>query len=179
MAAHDLMTAALPPTLDVIRAVRPDQLDLPTPCGDFTVRDLMEHMRQTALFLLAATGTAPADPPEELAERLGLVDAAFSAPSAWEGEVSLGSGPLPAAMVGGMAVAEVVVHGWDLARATGQSPSWDAGVVAFLSEEVGKTAGLGRQMGAYGPEVKVPEDAPLLDRVLGETGRDPRWTALR
>jgi uncharacterized protein (TIGR03086 family) len=87
-----------------------------------------------------------------------------------------GGDPLPAALVGGMALGEIVLHGWDLARATGQSPTWDDDVVAFLYREVERTAELGRQVKAYGPEVPVPETAPPLDRALGLSGRDPNWT---
>ncbi|AGL20234.1 TIGR03086 family metal-binding protein [Actinoplanes sp. N902-109] len=176
MAAHELISAALPPTLAVVRAVRPDQLDLPSPCGEFTVRDLIEHFRQSTLYLVSVTGDAPADPPDGLEERLALVGEVYAKPATWEGEVSFPSGPLPAATVGGMVVTEIVMHGWDLARATGQSPVWDPQVVEFLESAVGRTAGMGRKMGAYGPEVPVPADAPPLDRVLGLTGRDPQWT---
>jgi uncharacterized protein (TIGR03086 family) len=80
---------------------------------------------------------------------------------------------LPAPMIGGMVLAEVVVHGWDLARATGQHPVWPGELLAAVLDEVAKTAAQGREMGVYGPEVKVPDDAPVLDRILGLTGRDP------
>jgi uncharacterized protein (TIGR03086 family) len=80
---------------------------------------------------------------------------------------------LPAALVGGMVVAELVVHGWDLARATGRQPAWDDDLLAYLYDEVAKTAEQGREMGVYGPEVAVPASASLLDRTLALTGRDP------
>ena len=176
MSAHELVTPALEPTVAVVKAVRPDQLDLPTPCGNFTVRQLLDHMAGTATWLSTAGG-AQGDPPESLEERYALLNTIYSDPKAWEGEISMGSAPMPAPMVGGMAIGEVVVHGWDLATATGQHPQWAPEVLAFLLEDVAKTAELGRQMEAYGKEVFVPADAPPLDRILGLTGRNPQWTA--
>jgi uncharacterized protein (TIGR03086 family) len=82
---------------------------------------------------------------------------------------------LPAAMIGGMVLGEVVVHGWDLARAVDQHPRWPADVLRAVYDEVAKTAEQGREMGVYGPPVLVPDNAPILDRILGMTGRDPNW----
>ena len=69
---------------------------------------------------------------------------------------------------------DLVVHGWDLARATGQDDTIDPAAV----EEVWSAAqGLGdnlRRPGVCGPAVEVPKDAPLQDRLLGFLGRDPR-----
>ena len=176
MRDHDLLKPALGPTIAVLRAIGPDQLTLPTPCADFTVRGLLDHMREWAPILgAAATGNAPAF--LSLEDELGWLADVWSQPSAWEGTASMGGGdPLPAALVGGMALGEIVVHGWDLGRATGQSPTWDDEVLTFLFREVERTAELGREVKAYGPEVPVPLTAPLLDRALGLTGRDPQWT---
>lgn len=178
MRNHDLPKPAVEPAIAVLRAVRPDQLDLPTPCADFTVRGLVAHLRQWAPVLGAAAGE-PAPELSTLEEELTWMADAWSQPSAWEGTARMGGGdPLPATMIGGMALGEAVVHGWDLGRATGQTPTWDDEVLTFLLQEVERTAHLGRELEAYGPEVPVPATAPLLDRVLGLTGRDPRWTPL-
>ncbi|WP_199510979.1 TIGR03086 family metal-binding protein [Nucisporomicrobium flavum] len=174
MREHDLLKPALGPTLAVLQAIGQDQLDLPTPCTDLTVRGLLEHLAEWAPILTAAAGSSAAPPPAaSLADALTALADAWSDPSAWEGLTTMGGGdPLPATFVGGMALGELVVHGWDLARATGQSPTWDDDVLAFLHREVDRTAELGRQVKAYGPEVPVPETAPLLDRALGLSGRD-------
>jgi len=83
---------------------------------------------------------------------------------------------LPAPMIGGMVLGEFVVHGWDLARATGQAPEWDDDVLSFVHRELELTAEQGRAMGVYKDRVAVPDTAPLLDRILGLTGRHPGWT---
>lgn len=82
---------------------------------------------------------------------------------------------LPAHVVG-MIVTELVVHGWDLARATDQHPSWDVDLLGFLYDEVQGHAETGRNMGVYAPEVPVLSDSPLIDRIIAVTGRDPNGT---
>jgi len=74
---------------------------------------------------------------------------------------------------GRVALDELVVHGWDLAKAIGVDPSYDGPGLDAVHDTVLqlRTAGLE----VFGPEVAVAEDAPLFDRVLGLTGRDPAW----
>lgn len=71
-------------------------------------------------------------------------------------------------------------HGWDLAKATGQDPTIDPHEVAALWAALAPASpgfwAWQRAHGYYGPPVAVPDDAPLQDRVLGLTGRDPAWT---
>lgn len=191
MRAHELLKPALAPTLTVVQHIRSDQLDAATPCADSTVRTLLDHMREWAPILTAAAPTAPprpgsstletyleADLRAELEADLARLVAAWSTTCAWEGTATMGGGPeMPAAMIGGMALGEIVIHGWDLARATGQEPRWDDEVLSFLHDEVARTAELGREAKAYGPEVPVPQTATLLDRTLGLTGRDPGWSS--
>ena len=90
------------------------------------------------------------------------------------------AGPIemPAEIAALVALDEVVVHGWDLARATGQpydarrgrrcSPAWASRRASRSPPEAGA--------GPFGPPVAVPDSAPALDRLAGATGRDPRWT---
>jgi uncharacterized protein (TIGR03086 family) len=82
---------------------------------------------------------------------------------------------LPGDIAGLVALDEVVVHGWDLARATGQAfdpgDEATAAVHAFLAESRAD----GAPSPIFGPVVAVPDDAPLLDRAIGLSGRDPRW----
>ncbi len=103
-----------------------------------------------------------------------LVDV-FSAPEAWTGMTALGSAQLPAAVVGEMVLGEFVLHGWDLAVASGQTlscPPATAQAVRAAAVAMGEQA---RSMGVYGPVVEVPADAPPLDLALAAIGRDPAW----
>jgi uncharacterized protein (TIGR03086 family) len=181
MREHELIALAAPPTLTVLRGIRPDQLTAPTPCAEYDVRQLIDHLVHWGPLLARASrhSDGVAQPGGDPLERqLELLVTAWSVPEAWQGTTSMG-GPqeLPARMIGAMATGEIVVHGWDLARATGQRVSWDETLLQFLYDEVAKTAELGREMQAYGAEVPVPATAPVLDRMLGLTGRDPHWTS--
>ena len=187
-----LVTAAARPISEIVRGLDASDLAAPTPCAAYDIRALLNHLLFWGPGLTAAAHQQPAAPPVAAETDVDLVVgdwpvafdtlvtdmvAAWSDPSAWVGMTSMGgSGGLPAAMVGGMAVGELVVHGWDLGRALGRSPEWDRELLAFLHPEVSAVAETGRQMGVFGPEVAVAETAPTLDRILGVTGRDPAWT---
>jgi uncharacterized protein (TIGR03086 family) len=180
MQESSLIALAVPPTLAVVRGIGSDRLDAPTPCPDWTVQQLVDHQLEWGPALVAAARKEFVPPGRVEGDSLdaylaALVDA-WSEPAAWAGVTRLG-GPmeLPASMIGGMVLGEVVVHGWDLAVATGQHTEWPTELLEFVHEEVAKTAEQGRAMDAYGPVVAVPDDAPLLDRILGLTGRDPKW----
>ena len=78
-----------------------------------------------------------------------------------------------------MVLSEFVLHGWDLARASGAAwtcPDAAAAAVLAAAVEMGPVA---RSMGVYGPEVPVESAAPVLDRAVGAAGRDPDWTSVK
>jgi uncharacterized protein (TIGR03086 family) len=177
----------------VVANIRDDQLDGRTPCPEATVADLLDHLGGLALAFRAAArkepppggGTPHADGSrlragwrEEIAQRLAELAEAWRDPAAYDGMTQAGPVEMPAEAAAVVALDEVVVHGWDIARATGQRYEQDeAAVLACLafaqSFEVpaGSDAG-----GLFGPPVAVPDDAPALDRLAGATGRDPGWT---
>ncbi|MFB6820257.1 TIGR03086 family metal-binding protein [Streptomyces virginiae] len=164
-----------------------------TPCPAYTVGDLLGHLAGLCIAfrdaarkdLGATTDTAPGPVApvlssgwrEELPGVLDELAGAWRDPVAWTGTTRAGGVDLPGAVAGVVAVDELVVHGWDLARATGQvyAPDPDAlrASYAFLSEAAAEGD---RGGGIFGPVVPVPEDASLLDRVVGLSGRDPLWT---
>ncbi|MEE6257941.1 TIGR03086 family metal-binding protein [Plantactinospora sonchi] len=186
-----LVTRAASALTGIVDEIKPDQLDNPTPCGEYDVRKLVNHLLFWGPSLEGAARKETVPPPADAESELDLtggdwsaalralveaVATAWARPEAWQGGTHMG-GPteLPASLVGGMVIGELVVHGWDLARATGQDRSWDDELLGYLHEEVGRFAEQGRAMGVFGPEVPVPDSAPMLDRVLGLTGRDPGW----
>jgi uncharacterized protein (TIGR03086 family) len=188
MSGDQLFKHATAPVTEVVTRITPEQLGAPTPCAEYDVRKLLNHLLYWGPSLEGAarkqTVPPPATPESEmdipgdwqpkLAAQLAVLTESWSDPAAWEGITHMG-GPteLPAAMVGGMVTGEIVVHGWDLARATGQELSFDENLLAYVHKEVESGAEWGRDMGVYGPEVPVPADARLLHRILGLTGRDP------
>ena len=72
--------------------------------------------------------------------------------------------------------ADVFMHSWDLARATGQDVDLDADFAAALLGGMREMEDAMRGSGQYGPPVPVPADAPVVDRLMGFIGRDPAWT---
>jgi uncharacterized protein (TIGR03086 family) len=185
-----LLTGAAAPLPAVVRTAAATPLDARTPCTDWDLAALVRHTLYWAP-LLAAAGRRTTPTPVADSERAVPLDGwpaaldaahadvvdAWSDPAAWTGSTSLGSpDPMPAEVIGGMVVGELVVHGWDLARAAGVRPEWPADVLAAVHEAAVGMAGMGRDMGIFGPEVAVPADAPTLDRIVAVLGRDPAWT---
>ncbi len=189
MSPAELIGRAVAPVIPAVSNIRPDQLRDATPCTDFDVGRLVNHL----LFWLPsleAAGRKEAVPPPaddesavdlaqgnwstELIARLQQTAMAWGDPDSWEGTTQMGnSAEMPADVIGGMVLGEVVVHGWDLAAATGQPIAWDEEVLEHVHRDLQSNADWGRGMGLYGPAVPVGEDAPLLDRVVGLTGRTP------
>ena len=179
-----LMEQAATPTLTVLRGIAKEQLDAPTPCREFTVRALISHLLQWGPMLVAAGHKQVAGPSQEevgdgwlpvLEAQTADLVAAWSPDQAWRGSTPMGGPPMPAPTVGGLVLGELVVHGWDLARATGQDVSWPDEVVTRAYAAAKETAEQGRAMGMYGPAVAVPAESSTMDRLLGVTGRDPQW----
>ncbi|RZQ62494.1 TIGR03086 family metal-binding protein [Amycolatopsis suaedae] len=188
----DYVASAARTLTAVVRGIDPGVLDAATPCSDYDVRGLLNHLLFWGPSLEGAGRKETVPPPAgsdteldltggdwaaDLAAQLSRTAKVWSEPAAWQGMTHMG-GPteMPAPLVGGMVAGELVVHGWDLAAATGQQPEWDAELIDYVYAEAAGSAELGRQMGVYGPEVAVAEGAPALHRLLGVTGRDPAWT---
>ena len=188
-----------PATREVARlldGVSDDQLANPTPC-DYDVATLLEHLLGLTLaFTWAAEKSAAehggSQPPQPAGDaldpawrtvlpgRLEALAAAWTDPAAWEGMTEAGGLTLPGEVAGLVALDEVVLHGWDLARSTGQDYSCDPAsaeaVMAFAASSAAPDQAASRE-GLFGPPVPVPEDAPTFDRALGFAGRDPAWPA--
>jgi uncharacterized protein (TIGR03086 family) len=110
-------------------------------------------------------------------ERLEALGRAWTDEAAWSGMTQAGGVDLPGEVAGLVALDEVVIHGWDLAVASGQpfecDPAALEAVHAFLQESVAE-APQGTP-GLFGPPVPAGPDAPLVDKVVGLSGRDPSW----
>ncbi|MDO3700187.1 TIGR03086 family metal-binding protein [Micromonospora sp. C28SCA-DRY-2] len=175
----------------LLPGVTDDQLTSPTPCARWMVGDLLDHlMGLTVAFRTAAekgSDAAPGGPGDpsvanldprwrsRLPVRLDELVAAWRAPGAWTGETAAGGVVLPAEIMGIVALNELVVHGWDLASATGQSYDVDHRTVETVHRLVSQQASSDGTPGLFGPSITRPAGASLLDQVLGLTGRDPGW----
>jgi uncharacterized protein (TIGR03086 family) len=173
--------------------VTDDQLAGPTPCPDLAVRHLLGHLLGLSAGLRDAarkdlgpsTSTAPntARPDvdaegawrAELPRLLDDLAAAWQDPAAWTGTTQAGGVTLPGAVAGVVTLNELVVHGWDLARATGQPYGPGTAELEACRGMLAPSADDRPAGGPFAPAVPVPADVPLLDQVIGLSGRDPYW----
>ncbi|MFE2875160.1 TIGR03086 family metal-binding protein [Streptomyces roseus] len=190
-ALHPLMTRAAAEAARIARGVRKEHLDGPTPCADFDTRALINHWvlytahgleyraRRKALpqELLDRDFTAAPAWADAYADQLDRAVAAWAEPAVWEGEVDLGGMTMPAVTVAQMVIKEMVAHGWDVARATGQQLEVQDDLAQMVLGVVQEHAEVYRQYGGFAAPVHVPATASLLDRALASSGRDPRWAA--
>lgn len=177
----------------LLEGLTDDQLTEPTPCPEYTIGDLIDHVSGLSQAFTAAAskdvGSRASQRPSGDASRLGddwrtripqqlaaLADA-WRDPDAWEGMTRAGSIDLPAPIAGKIALNELVIHGWDVARASQQPFDCDPRALTTAMEFVSMMSSKGGPEGLFGPVVDVPADAPLLDRVIGLSGRNPSWTA--
>ncbi|APA94166.1 TIGR03086 family metal-binding protein [Nocardia seriolae] len=173
----------------VVAAVAEADCERPTPSG-ITVRDMVAHVQGfTEAFRLGATKellgrSQPPEPGSSLAQdwrdripaQLKSLVAAWREPDAWEGDTEVGGAVAPAPQMAIFALDELVIHGWDLARAIGAPYAPAEPDLAILLGFLRDTPREGIP-GLFGPVIDIPAEAPLLDRVLGLTGRDPAWAA--
>lgn len=180
---------------DLLDRVDEGGLAAPTPCESCDVRGLLNHFLDlTRAFRDAArkdlgpmTDTPPPDPSRHsrelgtdwrarLSQQLGDLAEAWRDPAAWEGETRAGGVALPAAVAGQVALNEVVLHGWDLARAVGAPYEVDEASLRASIALTSATTDPAERDGMFGPVVPAPEDAPLLNRAVAMAGRNPDWS---
>ena len=178
-------------TASVVAAVHDDALDGPTPCPEYSVRNILAHLDGLSLAFTSAAGkdfgeltdTSPSPAELTLADgwreripaQLDALAAAWRDPSAWDGMTRAGGVDLPGEVAGLVALDEVVLHGWDLAKGTGQAyepdPASTAVVTGFLTESRKEEV----PESLFGPVVQIDDDARAFDHALGLAGRDPAW----
>jgi uncharacterized protein (TIGR03086 family) len=180
---------------DLVTNVKDDALDRPTPCPAYALGDLIEHVGGLALAFAAAgrkernaytemggAGDASrlgADWRERIPRDLTALAQAWAQPEAWTGMTRIAGDDSPAAVVGLVLADELAVHGWDVARASGQAYACEPDILAaalkFLQMFASPDAPAGPEV-TFGPARILLEEAPLLDRVVGMAGRDPGWS---
>ncbi|MGW7354174.1 TIGR03086 family metal-binding protein [Streptomyces sp. NPDC054784] len=181
----DLLGAASARAVPVVGAVPDDRLGAATPCAEYDVRALLNHLFSVVVNFqaLAAKGdTDLARTPDRVADdgwrerfaaETGRLAAAWAAPGAEEG--TAGRMEMPARTVGSLAVLDLTVHGWDLARSVGVPFTPDPACVTEMTALLDGLAPTARRMGVFAEPAPVPADASPFDRLLAATGRDPGW----
>ncbi|AXK36051.1 TIGR03086 family protein [Streptomyces armeniacus] len=177
----------------VARGVPAGPLDGRTPCAGWDLRTLLnhwilytshglEHRARRTRLPGELTGRDFASEPgwaDAYAAQLARAVAAWAAPEAWEGEVDLGFAAMPAEEIAGMVVKELVVHGWDVAAATGQELRCSDGLARCVLDVVERYAEVYREYDGFAEPVRLPDGSGPLERALALSGRDPAAGAVR
>ncbi|GAA0566665.1 TIGR03086 family metal-binding protein [Actinomadura livida] len=159
--------------------------DAPSPVAGWTARDVVRHLTEWFPgFLAAGAGidlprgpSVDEDPVEAWRVHCDGVQAVLDDPGTAHRELNnphIGTVPLDTA-IDRFYTADVFMHTWDLARATGQDDRLDPGFCADLLAGMEEVEEAIRSSGQYGPRVEVPGDADVQTRLLGFIGRDPYW----
>jgi uncharacterized protein (TIGR03086 family) len=179
----------------LVARVSDDELGQPTPCPACTLGDLIDHVGGLALAFTAAarkeSSALTEQTPSGDASRLGddwrtriprdlaALAHAWREPEAWTGMTRIARMDAPAEMVGLTVADELAVHGWDVARATGQpydcEPELLDAALSFLVQVASPDAPAGPDV-PFGPSRELPSSEPLLNRVVALAGRDPGWS---
>jgi uncharacterized protein (TIGR03086 family) len=190
MNLHAEMTDAAEAAARTVARVDASQFGRPTPCADWDVRALLNHLILWTSYSLAARAQGEsvsqdlterdfAAAPGFAADYRAQLDRALTAwadPATWEGTLDVMGSSTPAADVAALNIAEMVLHGWDLAAATGQAYTASEPAVAAAMAAVEENADLFREYKGFAEPVEVPPAAPALDRLLALSGRDPAWS---
>ena len=183
------MAAAAAEAARVVGGVPEGSLQTPTPCGDWDLRTLLNHTilwtsysaerrahgESVAEDLMNKDFTADPGFREDYARQVQKAVDAWSTPQAWEGTRDMMGSATPATDIGAMLIMEMVLHGWDIARATGQDYRCDPRVEQAVLETVQAQGDMFRQYQGFAAVVPVPDGATAFDRALAVSGRDPRW----
>jgi uncharacterized protein (TIGR03086 family) len=176
------LAVAVPVTGHLVGAIETDRWQLATPCPDWTVRDVVNHLvLGHRRFAASLTGGIPpavgedllgSDPEGAYWSSAEAMLAAFRADGALGRPVSLPAGTLPGSVACELRVVEALVHGWDLARGTGRTLEFPADLVeesiAFSRVQLGR---LPADRTPFGPSQPVSDEAPALDRLAALLGR--------
>jgi uncharacterized protein (TIGR03086 family) len=181
----ELCERAVAATATVLRDVRPDRYDTPTPCAGWNVRALINHLiganrlfaawavgEKPEMAVLGADHLADGEPVKLYKEAARAALDAFATPGATDRLATLPSGDSGPRIVD-MYLMEQVLHGWDLAAATGQDRNPDPAVTrAVYDAWYGRVPAAVRDLGTvFGPEQPCPPDASVADRLAAYLGR--------
>jgi uncharacterized protein (TIGR03086 family) len=188
----DQLAAALGGAEPVIAAVEPDEWELPTPCSEWTVRNVANHLVSGNLLFARVLGGEELPPREELIaagrvdllgddpvrpfrDSAGALLAAFRSEGVLARTVTVPAGTVPGQVALQLRIVEAMVHGWDIARATGRGADFPEEIVQqaleFSRAQLGRLGSAQAGRGPFAPPQPVADDAPTLDRLAALLGR--------
>ena len=185
-----LMAAAATETARVVtNAAKTAKTAAKTPCPDWDLHTLLNHTilwtsysaerraygESVAEELMSKDFTAEPGYAQAYQAQLDKAVDAWSKPEAWAGDRDVMGSATPAADIAAMLIMEMVLHGWDVAKATGQDYRCDDAVASYVLDTVQAQGDMFRQYQGFAAVVPVPGDATAFDRALALSGRDPGW----
>lgn len=171
-----------------VAAVRPDQWANQSPCEKWSARDVVDHvvmMHGVMIMPVGRTLAAADDPLTAFQQARAAVEAVLDDPALSAQPCETPTGQMTVEdQIDQVVSDDLVLHGWDLARATGQDDTMDpvdverlwtstSAIPSDVMEKYRTPDAFGPGIEVFGAEVTVPEDAPLQDRLLGYIGRQP------
>jgi uncharacterized protein (TIGR03086 family) len=179
----ELFEAASNETRKILANVRPHQMNDRTPCAEWDVQALVNHIVGVPAFVNSLLNETPPSQPKPDQAPLAAFDAnvaatlrAARAPGALEKKVKAPFGEVTGAQLLMIGWTDPFIHSWDLAKATKQDTTLNPRLVEICATVLKPMLEGGRSANAFGPEVKVPATASALDKLVALTGRNPNWT---
>ena len=183
------MAATAAEAARVVNGVPEGSLNAPTPCGEWDLSTLLNHTilwtsysaerrahgESVAEDLMNKDFTADPGFREDYARQISKAVQAWSDPQTWAGTLNVMGDATPAADVGAMLLMETALHGWDVARATGQEFRTDEQTATALEDIVQAQAELFRKYQGFADAIEPPRNATAFERALTLSGRDPAW----
>ena len=183
--AGSLYVRALDATRRYVAGIRDGQWDAPTPCSEWNVRQLLNHVVYGTVWIeeifngktIAEVGDRfdgdllGSDPLSAYDAAVRSAKVSVGAPGAMEAICHLRRGDVSGSAYATSMFTDVFIHGWDVAKATGQDTALDADLVAACYAIMEPTRERRRASTAFSPETEVPEDANLQTKLLSLAGR--------
>jgi uncharacterized protein (TIGR03086 family) len=182
----EMLDTAMENTGKIVANIKSTQLEDSTPCPKWNVRDLLNHLVANGSMMAEAAHGAKVESPADdyigddhvaaWEKAAGDLGSAFREPGVMDKTFALPWGETPASMVLGLAIADTIIHGWDLAKATDQEPIMDediAEAVYGMTTSMMQPLGEFPREGSFEAPVEVADDAPYSDKALAYLGRQP------
>jgi uncharacterized protein (TIGR03086 family) len=179
----DVHRRALDVTGRIVANIEPDQLTAPTPCDDYDVTGLLQHLISGNYWVAPLVEGKSIDDVGDALDRpfaadeydasAKSADAAFSSPGAMSTPVGVSYGPVAGEIYAGHRFLDVLIHGWDLAKATGQDTRLEPELVDACWAVITPQMDVLKASGMFGSEVKARPDADAQTKLLAALGRRP------
>ncbi len=177
MGPFDCAAVTLPACRAVLQRLTEEDLSRPTPCTEYTVGDVGRHLVRS-MVLLASVAGQQIDTPATGTPGTTVAATAEAALAAWrhrglDGSVAVGRSVLPASLAVEIIPLELLVHGWDIAHATGYDIDVTPGVAAYVLDRARELITEDKRGRSFAPEVPAGAEGTVLQRLIAFTGRAP------